>query len=136
MNYRLLSKLLGKPGKMEIQGDQVYQFHLEGRARARRQAGFEQDAGASGLRDAHSPGLDDDMTARAVAQSIVALGNALGKRIVAEGVETAGQAKWLTAIGCDELASDALLGNVPSHAAHLGCGFEETERVVYFRKRL
>ncbi|HUG25671.1 putative bifunctional diguanylate cyclase/phosphodiesterase [Piscinibacter sp.] len=47
--------------------------------------------------------LDDDMTARAVAQSIVALGNALEKRIVAEGVETAGQAKWLTAIGCDEL---------------------------------
>jgi len=47
--------------------------------------------------------LDDDVTARAVAQSIVALGNALDKRIVAEGVETAGQAKWLTAIGCDEL---------------------------------
>jgi predicted PolB exonuclease-like 3'-5' exonuclease len=28
----LLSKLLGKPGKMEVAGDQVYQMHREGRA--------------------------------------------------------------------------------------------------------
>ncbi|TYT27495.1 GNAT family N-acetyltransferase [Luteimonas viscosa] len=57
-------------------------------------------------------------------------GRGVGRALVT-GVEA-----WTRAIGCDELASDALLGNVPSHAAHLGCGFEETERVVYFRKRL
>lgn len=29
----LLSKLLGKPGKMDVQGDQVYRMHLEGKMR-------------------------------------------------------------------------------------------------------
>jgi aminoglycoside 6'-N-acetyltransferase I len=35
-----------------------------------------------------------------------------------------------------ELGSDALLENVVSHAAHRAWGFEETERVLYFRKSL
>ena len=43
---------------------------------------------------------------------------------------------WARAQGCREFASDALLDNTASHAAHAACGFEETERVVYFRKRL
>ncbi|HET6395407.1 MAG TPA: aminoglycoside 6'-N-acetyltransferase [Pseudoxanthomonas sp.] len=43
---------------------------------------------------------------------------------------------WARARGCAELASDALLDNAASHAAHAACGFEETERVVYFRKRV
>jgi aminoglycoside 6'-N-acetyltransferase I len=43
---------------------------------------------------------------------------------------------WSRARGCRELASDALLDNTASHAAHAACGFEETERVVYFRRRL
>jgi aminoglycoside 6'-N-acetyltransferase I len=43
---------------------------------------------------------------------------------------------WARTRGCAELASDALLDNTASHAAHAGCGFEETERVVYFRKVL
>jgi c-di-GMP-specific phosphodiesterase len=47
--------------------------------------------------------LDVDSSARAIAHSIVALGRALDKRIVAEGVETASQAQWLWAIGCDEI---------------------------------
>lgn len=47
-----------------------------------------------------------------------------------------GVADWAHAHGCSELASDALLGNTASHAAHQGCGFEETDRVVYFRKAL
>jgi aminoglycoside 6'-N-acetyltransferase I len=41
---------------------------------------------------------------------------------------------WARDMGCQELASDAALDNRPSHAAHLALGFEETERVVYFRK--
>ena len=43
---------------------------------------------------------------------------------------------WGRAQGCRELASDALLDNLASHAFHGGVGFEETERVVCFRKRL
>lgn len=44
--------------------------------------------------------------------------------------------RWTQQAGCAELASDALLDNLDSHLAHAACGFEETERVVYFRKRL
>jgi len=45
-------------------------------------------------------------------------------------------AAWGRARGCIEFASDALLENVDSHAFHAAIGFEETERVVYFRKAL
>lgn len=44
--------------------------------------------------------------------------------------------EWGRKIGCREFASDALLENTSSHSMHRGLGFEETERVVYFRKRL
>lgn len=42
-------------------------------------------------------------SAEAVARTVVALGRALGKRVTAEGVETAAQARHLIALGCDEL---------------------------------
>jgi aminoglycoside 6'-N-acetyltransferase I len=45
-------------------------------------------------------------------------------------------ADWGRALGCSEFASDALLDNNVSHAFHAAIGFEETERVVYFRKAL
>lgn len=41
---------------------------------------------------------------------------------------------WAKAKGCREMASDADLSNTVSHAMHEALGFEETERVVYFRK--
>lgn len=41
---------------------------------------------------------------------------------------------WARDKGCKELASNAELSNTLSHQAHIGWGFEETERVVYFRK--
>jgi aminoglycoside 6'-N-acetyltransferase I len=44
--------------------------------------------------------------------------------------------QWARAQGCSEFASDALLQNTASHAMHGALGFAETERVVYFRKRL
>lgn len=44
--------------------------------------------------------------------------------------------RWTRERGCAELASDAALDNAASHAAHAAYGFEETERVVYFRKLL
>jgi aminoglycoside 6'-N-acetyltransferase I len=45
-------------------------------------------------------------------------------------------AKWAQTIGCEELASDALLENEASYALHLALGFQETERVIFFRKSL
>jgi aminoglycoside 6'-N-acetyltransferase I len=44
--------------------------------------------------------------------------------------------RWARAQGCRELASDSLLSNLDAHAAHRALGFEETERVVYFRMLL
>jgi aminoglycoside 6'-N-acetyltransferase I len=43
---------------------------------------------------------------------------------------------WAKARGCRELASDALLENQASQHAHRALGFRETERVVYFTRRL
>ena len=43
---------------------------------------------------------------------------------------------WALSEGCSELASDALLDNGTAHLAHRALGFEETERVVYFRRAL
>ena len=44
--------------------------------------------------------------------------------------------QWTRERGCSELASDALLDNIDSHRMHGALGFEETERVVGFRKVL
>jgi aminoglycoside 6'-N-acetyltransferase I len=43
---------------------------------------------------------------------------------------------WAAGLGCLEFASDAELHNSVSHRMHATLGFEETERVVYFRKWL
>jgi len=43
---------------------------------------------------------------------------------------------WAREHGCTELGSDVLLDNTVSQEAHGALGFEETERVVYYRKRL
>ena len=43
---------------------------------------------------------------------------------------------WARGAGCRELASDAVLENSISHVVHRALGFEETERVVFFRKQL
>lgn len=43
---------------------------------------------------------------------------------------------WTRDAGCRELASDSRVEDVQTHAAHRACGFEETERVVYFRMPL
>ena len=43
---------------------------------------------------------------------------------------------WARERGYEEMASDALLDNAVSHAAHAGCWYEEVGRVVQFRKPL
>jgi GNAT superfamily N-acetyltransferase len=44
--------------------------------------------------------------------------------------------EWAAAHGCKEMASDADIGNAVSHEAHRAVGFEESGRLVHFRKRL
>ena len=44
--------------------------------------------------------------------------------------------RWGFEQGCREFASDVYVDDLASLAAHRGLGFEETERVVYFRKPL
>jgi aminoglycoside 6'-N-acetyltransferase I len=43
---------------------------------------------------------------------------------------------WVLDRGASELASDAWLDSIASQRTHEALGFSETERVVYFRKRL
>lgn len=43
---------------------------------------------------------------------------------------------WARDKGCLELASDAHIDNLASHAFHSATGFEETDRVIYYRKAL
>lgn len=45
-------------------------------------------------------------------------------------------AEWARGGGFHELGSDSLIDNTDAHAAHRALGFEERERVVYFRKML
>ena len=44
--------------------------------------------------------------------------------------------RWAVKAGCVEFASDAALENTESHAMHAALGFQESERVVFFRKAL
>lgn len=44
--------------------------------------------------------------------------------------------EWARSRGCKEMASDCLLTNEVSLAAHLRLGYEETSRLIHFRKRL
>ncbi len=43
---------------------------------------------------------------------------------------------WANSNGLNEVGSDAELSNTLSHSCHQKWGFEETERVVYYRKKL
>lgn len=43
---------------------------------------------------------------------------------------------WGRQQGCTEFASDAPLTNLDSHTMHRALGFEETNRVVYFRREI
>lgn len=52
------------------------------------------------------------------------------------GLLVAAVSEWARRKGLSELASDADIDNMISHAMHAALGFEETQRVVYFRKSL
>ena len=48
----------------------------------------------------------------------------------------AGAERWAVQQGCTEFGSDSLIGNDVSERAHFALGFEETCRIVNFRKDL
>lgn len=61
------------------------------------------------------------------------------ERVRKHGIGTAllkGAEKWAKAQGCHEFASDAIIGNDVSIAAHKALGFIEVERIVTFRKEI
>jgi len=58
--------------------------------------------------------LEQDSDDAAIVSAIVALGQALGLRIVAEGVETDKQQDFLTRLGCDSLQGYLLGQPVPA----------------------
>jgi aminoglycoside 6'-N-acetyltransferase I len=57
-----------------------------------------------------------------------------GRGIGRELVRIAEQ--WAREKGCEEMASDAEIGNELSLKAHQGLGYEETSRLVHLRKEL
>lgn len=57
-------------------------------------------------------------------------GTGLGRALVGAAEQ------WARERGYSELASDAVLDNSQSHAAHKALGFEVVERIVVFRKTL
>jgi len=58
-------------------------------------------------------GLPDDAIALAIVESTIKLSRRLGKRVVAEGVETYAQWELLRAIGCDEVQGYFLMRPLP-----------------------
>ena len=72
--------------------------------------------------------LERDSDDAAIVSAIVALGQALGLRIVAEGVETGVQQDFLTQLGCDSLQG-YLLGH-PLPAEHFMMEIHRAEQLV------
>ena len=64
--------------------------------------------------------LEQDGEDAAIVSSIIALGQTLSLRIVAEGVETEAQQKFLTEQGCDSLQGYLLSRPVPAEEVRLG----------------
>ena len=63
-------------------------------------------------------GVEDDPAAASIVEAVVAMGRRLGLRIVAEGVDSVGQAERLRELGCDEL--QGFLISQPLDAKELG----------------
>ncbi|QYX54146.1 EAL domain-containing protein [Pseudomonas sp. S07E 245] len=73
--------------------------------------------------------LEHDSDDAAIVSAIVALGQALGLRIVAEGVETDSQQDFLTRLGCDSLQGYLMGRPVPAEQFMAGLAPREAPRV-------
>ena len=65
-------------------------------------------------------------------EALYVVPHARGRGIATELV--AQVCRWAKEQGLRELASDAAFDTVTSHGVHIALGFEETERVVFYRK--
>ena len=63
--------------------------------------------------------VDEDMRRRGVGRALVEVAEA-----------------WARSMGCRQMASDAELWNTVSHQAHGALGYDETARLVLFKKDL
>jgi predicted signal transduction protein with EAL and GGDEF domain len=63
-------------------------------------------------------GVEDDPAAASIVEAVVAMGRRLGLRIVAEGVDSTGQAERIRELGCDEI--QGFLISQPLDAKELG----------------
>jgi EAL domain-containing protein (putative c-di-GMP-specific phosphodiesterase class I) len=63
-------------------------------------------------------GVEDDPAAASIVEAVVAMGSRLGLRIVAEGVDSPGQAERIRELGCDEI--QGFLISQPLDAKELG----------------
>ncbi|VVM44895.1 putative signaling protein [Pseudomonas fluorescens] len=73
--------------------------------------------------------LEHDSDDAAIVSAIVALGQALGLRIVAEGVETDSQQDFLTRLGCDSLQGYLMGRPVPAEQFMAGLAPREARQV-------
>lgn len=60
--------------------------------------------------------LETDAKSQAIVRSVVTLAHDLGMDVVAEGVETTEQAKWLSGVGCDRLQGYVISKPMPASA--------------------
>ncbi|WP_341890762.1 EAL domain-containing protein [Variovorax sp. YR752] len=80
--------------------------------------------------------LETSADARAVVDAVVKLGQALGRKVVAEGVETEGQAQVLRALGCDVLQGYLYAKPMSARALALWAVNDDGPRSIEFRASL
>ena len=80
--------------------------------------------------------LESSADARAVVDAVVKLGQALGRKVVAEGVETEGQAQVLRALGCDVLQGYLYAKPMSARALALWAVNDDGPRSIDFRASL
>jgi diguanylate cyclase (GGDEF)-like protein len=72
--------------------------------------------------------IDTSAEANSLVEAIIRMAHALGKRVVAEGVETAGQLEALHSLGCDEAQGYFLSGPISSEMLLLWATTDSDER--------
>jgi diguanylate cyclase len=75
-------------------------------------------------------GLPSDVLDASISRAMVMLARDLGLRVSAEGVETAGQAEFLRALGCDDLQGYFLGKPAPASAAEVHFGATAASRAL------
>jgi EAL domain-containing protein (putative c-di-GMP-specific phosphodiesterase class I) len=80
--------------------------------------------------------IDTNSSALTMVDAIVRLAHALNLRVVAEGVETERQQKWLLKIGCDELQGYLFAKPMSAQALLLWAAKDEESKSPAFRASL